>query len=180
MGKGITTIESERLILRPLEPEDLDAVHAFFGNAENLEHFPAPFTREEVGKFIGEHGPTARDHGLGFLAVILKSSGQLIGDCGITHQEIDGNMEHEIGYHFHMAHWGNGYATEAARRMKQFGFEELQLDRVCSYMAEDHIPSRRVAERNGMTVDNIYNNPRNRNLPTTVYAISREEWQSKG
>jgi len=179
MGKGISRLESERLILRPLAPEDLDAVYSFFGNAKNLEHFPAPFSRQQVTDFIARHGPTARENGLGFLAVLLKSTGALIGDCGITLQEIDGTMEHEIGYHFHMDHWRCGYATEAAQRMKQFGFEELQLERICSYMAEDHGPSRRVAERNGMTVDKIYNNPRNRNLPTTVYTISREEWIRK-
>ena len=175
MGEGIRQLKTERLRIRALRENDVDAVFSFFGNAANLEHFPAPFTREEVSDFVSKNGDLTRGCGLGFQAVVLKSTGELIGDCGITIQNIDGIDEHEIGYYFHMAHWGNGYATEAAQCLKEFGFETLGLKRLCSYMAEDHHPSRRVAERNGMKLGKTFNNPNNRNLPTTVYAISHDQ-----
>lgn len=173
MGQSVSELETERLLIRPFRDDDVEAVFAYFGNAANLEHFPKPFTRDEVVQFVIENGKLTNECGLGFQAVVLKSTGELIGDCGITHQEIDGELEHEIGYHFHMDHWGKGYATEAAQCLKKFGFGKLGIDRLCSYMAADHHASRRVAERNGMTLEKTYNNPRNRNLPTTVYAIAR-------
>lgn len=169
-------LETERLILRPLEAGDIDAMHSFWGNAENMSFFPEPLAREAVAGIIEKHGRLAREQGLGIWAVLLKETGALIGDCGITIQCIDGEDRHEIGYHFHRDHWGRGYATEAAQAMKRYGFEKLRLKQLFSYMEDRHEKSRRVAERNGMSLWKTFANPRNRDLPTTVYSISLAEY----
>ena len=164
-------METPRLLIGPLEDEDFDAMFAFWSDAETLLHFPRPWTRKEVQDLIDKHGPMAHETGLGFQAVIRRETNELIGDCGITIQNIDGVDEHEIGYHFSRHHWGHGYATEAAQALKAFGFDKLGLKKLCSYMADDHHPSRRVAERNGMTLEKRYNNPGNRDLPTVMYSV---------
>ena len=94
----------------------------------------------------------------------------MIGNCGITIQHIDGKDEYEIGYHIHKDYWNKGFATEAARSVMEYGFNSLKLEKLCSYMAKDHSASREVAEKIGMTLENIYNNPNNRKFPTTVYS----------
>ena len=111
------------------------------------------------------------DKKIGFFAVFLKNSNILIGNCGISIQNIDGINEFEIGYYFNKNHWGLGYASEATIAMKHYGFKNLNLKKLCSYITKDNFASRAVAEKNGMKLEKLYNNPLYRNLPTTVYSI---------
>ncbi|MBG90077.1 MAG: GNAT family N-acetyltransferase [Verrucomicrobiales bacterium] len=166
-------LETERLHLRPLEPGDAQALHSVLGDAETMSFYPEPWSLEIVQRLIEHQSGLYQSNGIGWFAVLLRDAGELIGDCGISHQNIDGVAEFEIGYHIHRDHWGKGYATEAAREIKRYGFEDLYLKKLCSYMAADHLASRRVAENNGMTLEKTYNNPRNRDLPTTVYSIEK-------
>src|SRR5215469_16616800 len=98
-------IETERLRLRPLRPDDLDAMHAYLGDRQTMLYYPAPFTREFVRAGIARNVESYAKYGYGLFGVVLKSSGQLIGDCGLSWQEVDGASELEVGYHFHRAHW---------------------------------------------------------------------------
>lgn len=82
----------------------------------------------------------------------LKSAGELIGDCGLTKQNVDGHDEVEIGYHVRRDHWGRGYATEAARACRDYGFAHLPVERLISLIRPENIPSRRVVEKNGMKI----------------------------
>ena len=104
--------------------------------------------------------------------MILKSSGELAGDCGLTVQDVEGVNEIEIGYHVRHDLWGQGLATEAARACRDLGFARLRVERLISLIRPENLQSRRVAEKNGMTVskDLIW-----RGLPHLVYAIRREE-----
>ena len=93
----------------------------------------------------------------------------LIGDCGITRQEVDGEHFYEIGYHLRRDYWGQGFATEAACACRDWGFAHLKAERLISLIRPENLPSRRVAERNGMTIwkEIIW-----RGLPHLVYSIS--------
>jgi RimJ/RimL family protein N-acetyltransferase len=106
--------------------------------------------------------------------VLEKATGEFVGECGITIQDIDGVKEHEVGYKIAKEKWGRGYAHEAAAALVQYGFGTLGLSRLCSYMASDHLQSRRVAEKLGMVLEKEYRNPRNRDYLTCVYAIHRD------
>jgi ribosomal-protein-alanine N-acetyltransferase len=83
------------------------------------------------------------------LAVVLESSNQLIGSCGIRMASADAH-EADIGYELSPGHWGYGYATEAARAMVEFGFAELGLHRVWSWCIADNVGSVRVLHKLGM------------------------------
>lgn len=168
-------LKTERLFLRELNFNDLDDLCVYLSDPETMSHYPEQYSREMVKKFIQNNIDRYSEIGCGLWAIILKSEEKLIGDCGITIQDIDGVDEHEIGYHLNKDYWGNGYATEAAQAVKDYGFDTLNLNKLCSYMAEDHTASRRVAERNRMTLEKTFNNPRNRNLPTVVFSINKDD-----
>jgi RimJ/RimL family protein N-acetyltransferase len=85
--------------------------------------------------------------------MILKPDGEFAGDCGLTRQPVDDVTEMEVGYHLARRHQGQGLATEAARACLDYAFSNLGLHRVISLIRPENLPSRRVAERNGMSVE---------------------------
>lgn len=143
-----------------------------------MTFYPKPYTKTEVEKLIHKCIKLYESDKIGFVGVFLKKTKKLIGNCGITIQNIDGVDEYEIGYHIHIDFWNKGFATEAARSVMEYGFNYLKLEKLCSYMAEDHSASRKVAEKIGMTLEKIYNNPNNRKFPTTVYSKLNPETHS--
>jgi RimJ/RimL family protein N-acetyltransferase len=150
----IHPIETPRLLLRPLNEGDLSALAAVLSDPETMRWYPRPYSGDEVQKWIERQ--TARyleDSGL--LGVVEKQTGRLIGDCGTTWQEVEGRMELGIGYHFHRERWNQGFATEAARAVMEEVFRTLSLQRLISLIRPENVPSRRVAEKNGLTVDRI-------------------------
>jgi ribosomal-protein-alanine N-acetyltransferase len=86
-------------------------------------------------------------------AVVRRDEQSLIGYCGFFPQTVDGVEEVEIAYRLHPEHWGHGFATEAARAVREHAFRTLELPRVISLIHPDNHRSRRVAEKNGMTLE---------------------------
>lgn len=87
--------------------------------------------------------------------MVLKEGEELIGDCGLVWQDVNGVLEPEVGYHVHRAHWGRGLATEAARAVRDYAFATLGCDHVISLIRPENMPSRRVAEKNGLTLQRV-------------------------
>ena len=172
-------IETERLILRPFDEGDLDDEFSIIGDAETMSFYRRPYTREEVAEIIANNIRTFETSGYGIFAVIDRRSGEYLGDCGITIQMIDGEEEFEVGYRIKKEKWGLGLAPEAAHAMVEYGFKKLGLSKICSYMTKDNHQSRRAAEKAGMTLQKEYRNPRNLDLPTTVYAIYSQDEQDE-
>ena len=168
-------IETKRLILRPFEESDFEDLKSVWGDSETMSFYAEIHSEEKMKEIISEQIHTFQKYGYGLFVVKEKENGLFIGDCGITTQDIDGVEEYEIGYRIKKDHWGLGYASEAARAVKEYAFENLKLERLCSYMESSHQQSRRVAEKIGMKLEKEYSNPNNRNLPTTVYSITRCE-----
>jgi RimJ/RimL family protein N-acetyltransferase len=108
--------------------------------------------------------------------MVVRSSAELIGDCGLVRQDIDGQAEIEIGYHTRRDLWGQGLATEAARACRNYGFQTFSIDRLISLIRPENLPSRRVAEKNGMQVikEVVW-----KNVPHLVYAINRKEFNER-
>ena len=146
-------LETPRLILRQFVPEDVDALSEVLCDRENMRYYPNPFARPDVEAWIEKTLRRYRDDGIGFWALILKASRQFAGDCGLMLQHVDGVIETEVGYHLARRHQGQGLATEAARACLDHAFSTLGLERVISLIRPENLPSRRVAERNGMSVE---------------------------
>jgi ribosomal-protein-alanine N-acetyltransferase len=103
-------------------------------------------TRAAVERFIRHE----REHGFGLWAVELKDTGELIGDTGLTLVEGSG-PEVEVAYHYGQPWWGQGYATEAASACLAYGLRECGMTEIIAICFPEHIASRRVMEKSGMT-----------------------------
>lgn len=169
-------IETKRLILRELIKDDLEDLHEILSDTESMKHYPEPFTREKSMRWIEWNLENYATYGFGLWGVILKDKNLFLGDCGITMQRINGDMEPEIGYHINRDYTGKGYATEAAQACRNYAFDVLKFQKIYSYMKYTNIASQKVAVKNGMKLiaelsDEI-------NKITKVYAITLEEFLS--
>lgn len=173
--EAVMQLETERLILRELTMADFDALYEILSDPETMIHYPKPFDQEKVKYWIDWNLENYQTFGFGLWAVVLKENGQMIGDCGITMQNIHGKIKPEIGYHIHKRYQNQGYATEAAIRCKQFVFENTPFNRVYTYMKYTNVGSYRVALKNGMKLVEEFEDPVN--TKTRVYAITRKEWE---
>src|SRR5271169_6772424 len=108
-------LETSRLTLREFGPDDADALARILSDPETMRFYPAPFDRTRVDQWIARQIGRYAENGHGLWAMVLKSNRELIGDCGLTVQNIEGTNEIEIGYHVRRDLWGQGLATEAAR-----------------------------------------------------------------
>jgi RimJ/RimL family protein N-acetyltransferase len=165
-------LETSRLILREFTTCDADSLERILSDPEAMRFYPRAFDRSGVEQWIARNMQRYAKDGHGLWAMVLRSSGEVIGDCGLTIQEVDGVGEIEVGYHVRRDLWGQGLATEAARACRDFGFARLPVERVISLIRPENLASRRVAEKNGMTVwkEIVW-----RGLPHLVYAIRRED-----
>jgi RimJ/RimL family protein N-acetyltransferase len=165
-------IETSRVVLREFRPDDAEMLGRTLSDADTMRFYPAPLNRAAVEDWISRNLSRYREDGHGLWAMILKSSGELIGDCGLTVQDVEGINEVEIGYHVRRDQWGRGFATEAARACRDFGFKRLPAERLISLIRPENAPSRRVAEKNGMSV---WKEIVRKDLPHLVYAIRRDQ-----
>jgi RimJ/RimL family protein N-acetyltransferase len=165
-------LQTERLSLREFIPEDVDALTLLLSDPHTMRFYPAPLGRAGVLEWIDRNRRRYADIGHGLWAMILNSTGELIGDCGLTRQNVDGVAEIEIGYHVRRDHWGKGYAPEAARACRNYGFAKLVVERLISLIRSENVPSRRVAEKIGMK---IWKEVVWRESAHVVYVIHRAE-----
>src|SRR5215213_5442983 len=147
---SVPEIETERLRLRGFRPEDLDALCQVFGDPEVMKYISGgkPRTREatEEGLLRSIEGWGKR--GFGLWAVEEKATGRVVGYCGLIH--LDDTPEIEVAYGLAKAAWGRGFAVEAARAALEFGFGELNLERIVAVVNPLNVASQRVLEKLGM------------------------------
>jgi [ribosomal protein S5]-alanine N-acetyltransferase len=152
----MTILQTPRLHLREFTAQDADALALVLSDPETMRYYPAPYDRAGVEQWIERNRQRYRDDGVGLWAMELKSPNtqtqELIGDCGIILQHVEGERLHEIGYHLRRDFWGQGLATEAAVACRDWAFAHLKTDRLISLIRPENLPSRRVAERVGMTI----------------------------
>jgi [ribosomal protein S5]-alanine N-acetyltransferase len=163
-------VETERLLMREFIPGDIDALAAVISDPETMRFYPQLPDRAGVEAWIERNRRRYRDDGHGLWAMALKSSGEVIGDCGLTRQTVDGADEIEIGYHVRRDLWGHGLAPEAAAACRDYGFERLGAERLISLIRPENLPSRRVAEKVRLC---LWKEVVWRDLPHCVYAVRR-------
>lgn len=146
-------LETERLYLREYVEDDFSALHEIFSDSETMSFYPSSFTDEQTRIWITRNQARYRNDGHGLWAVCLKEDNQVIGDCGLVTQNINGLNEVEIGYHINKRYWSQGYATEAAVRCKEYAFNDLRLKKVISIIDSNNHQSIRVAEKVGLELE---------------------------
>jgi len=154
---------------------DVQALYSLYQDPEIRRYFPEGVlsyedTKEELEWFMNGHPHHPE---LGLWATVHKETGKFIGRCGLLPWEIDGKLDVEIAYLLDKDFWHQGLATEAARGILLYGFEQLHLTRLICLMYPDNIPSQRVAERIGMKLERRVDGIASDNFPTLLYAIEK-------
>jgi [ribosomal protein S5]-alanine N-acetyltransferase len=170
------TLETARLILRPFVADDLTQYHSQIYSDPDVTRYlpggvPRPVERTRaVLDFSVEHG---EKHGFTLWAVIDKTSGQLIGQCGLLYMQ--NAVDVEIAYAFGKAYWGQGYAAEAGRACLRYGFETAGLAQIVAVAYTDNLASQRVMQKIGMLHQGITDQYYNDEL--VLYTMQREDFQ---
>jgi [ribosomal protein S5]-alanine N-acetyltransferase len=176
-------LETERLVLRDFVPRDWQRVLEYQTDPLYLRYNPwTERTPAAVQEFVGwflEHqkqNPRIKFQ----LAVTLKSSDLLIGNCGIRMEHANA-FQADIGYELDPKHWNHGYASEAAHAIVDFGFRTFGLHRVWSWCVAENVGSAHVMEKLGMRPEgHLRENEyyRGKWWDTLMYAILADEWEA--
>jgi RimJ/RimL family protein N-acetyltransferase len=150
----VTSLETDRLILRPYAPSDEPAYLAMVGDPEVMRHLPGgqPMTPEQ-GRAAFQRRLAGADPSRHHFALVEKTTDQVVGWVGLMHLEGTGDVE--VYYGLRRDAWGKGYATEAARRLVRWGMEELHLSRVVAVVDPANARSAAVLQRLGMRFERV-------------------------
>ena len=165
-------LETRRLFLREMDEADFDALYAVLADPHIMRHYPHPFDEAGVRGWIDTNRQRYRIFGFGLWAVCLKGSGEMIGDCGLTMQNIKGLIRPEIGYHIRADRQRQGYAKEAAAAVRDWAFRHTPFRLLYSYMAADNLPSLATARAIGMRLAEKYTDVDG--TPLLVCAIEKQ------
>lgn len=177
-SKTIPEIETERLLLRQATPADLDAwAEHVFANLEVVRFMPkrdmTPLQRAE--RAFNNYSRLWEEHGIDGWIITNKKDGQFIGSIEIEY--LDDTDEYELGYCLSKEYWGKGIATEAARAVVRFGFENANLERVIAVVVPENIASWKVLEHIGLVYEK---NARYYDLDVVYHAITRDQFNVDG
>jgi len=167
-------IETTRLRLRPYRQDDVDVLHRLWTDPDVRRYLwdGIVISREQAAAVVDSSIACFETHGFGQWVVFLRGKDSLIGFCGFRY--VGDPPEVELLYGIAPAYWGQGLATEAARAMIRYGFEEYRFDRIFAGADPPNAASFRVMEKAGMT---FVNRTRVHGLDAIYYAISREAFQ---
>ena len=167
-------IETERVFLREMTARDFDALYKVLADPDTMKYYPYSFGRIEVENWITKNLERYRVFGFGLWAVCLKSTHEMIGDCGLTMQLINGQIKPEIGYHIRKDMQCQGYAKEAASAVRDWTFNNTPFQMIYSYMPKANEPSIKTAISYGCQELEEFSDEAG--VITKVLAISRTQW----
>ena len=143
-------IHTPRLVIRDYSPADLDDLHEILSDPKVMYFCEAPYTyaqsREMLSYFL--------EHAIGY-AVALEDTGKLIGHLLFHQLPSEEEGIYEIGWFFHQHFWGQGFAFEACQTMLNYGFQELQLHKICAETI-DPVRSVFLMEKLGMKREGVF------------------------
>lgn len=170
-------LETERLVLREMTQDDFDSLYEVLADSDIMQHYPYHFDEYRVKNWIDRNIERYQIFGFGLWAVCLKETGEMIGDCGLTMQNIGGVIKPEIGYHIQAKQQHKGYAKEAACAVRDWTFMNTPFNIIFSYMKDTNIPSANTAKSWGChQVEEFEDDV---NGITKVFAISKTEWKKQ-
>lgn len=168
-------LQTERLYLREMRQTDFHALCKILQDPKAMYAYEGAFSDTEVQEWLDRQIARYQKWGFGLWAVILKKTDEMIGQCGLTMQPwIDGEVL-EIGYLFQRLFWHKGYALEAAKACKNYAFEILNAEEVCSIIRDTNTASQKTAIRNDMAAaDRWTKHYRGVDMPHIRYAAVRK------
>jgi ribosomal-protein-alanine N-acetyltransferase len=181
-------IETERLVLRPWRADDREPFAALNADPRVMEHFPETLTREASDAMVDRMEGAWREHGFCFAAMERTSDGVFVGMAGLARVPFRAPFTPavEIGWRLAQAHWGMGYASEAARAWLEYGFAVFGLAEIVSFTTTTNLRSQAVMQRIGMQRDASRDfehpslEPGHPLRSQVLYALGREAWAVAG
>ena len=157
MKKKMPKLKTERLILRPFELSDAEKVRKLAGDraiADTMLNVPHPYKKGIAEEWISKHKSKFETRGSVHLAITLKSTGEVIGAIGLHTKKR--NNRAELGYWIGKDYWGQGYCTEAARAIVEYGFSQLKLNKITSSHFLRNPSSGKVMRKIGMKKEGFF------------------------
>ena len=184
-GDGVVEQCTERLLLRGFQDRDRDAFAAMNADPEVMAHFPEPYDRARSDAFVDRIQACWAERGWGLWALERTDSGAFIGYTGLWPAEFEAPFTPavEVGWRLARAHWGHGFATEAAHAALRFGFEDAGPAEIVSFTSVGNERSWRVMERIGMVRDPAgdFEHPSvpvgSPVRPHVLYRLDRTRWE---
>jgi RimJ/RimL family protein N-acetyltransferase len=172
-------LTTERLLIRPFDPDDWRVVYTYLSDPLVTKWQPGgPLTAAQVQALVEEHAREGGDRSV--YAVVRRAEGDLVGH--IVFRPWQEPRTCEMGWMFHTAHQGKGYATEASLALIQYGFETLKLHRIIASCQPENVASRRVMEKVGMRREGHFRKAIHISddiwWDELSYAILEEEWSA--
>jgi len=154
-------LETERLIMRGWIEADIRSFAAMNRDERIMEFFPFRLNEEETMQMIGIFCDRMQQEGHLYLPLIEKKSENFVGIVNLAPVSFTAHFTPatEIGWRLAFDFWGNGYATEAAKKLIEYGFNELHLDQIVSFTATGNKRSSAVMQRLGMTYEGEFDHP---------------------
>lgn len=177
-GGRAMKFETERLILREWQdtPDDLAALKEFLQDPQVMTAYEHAFSEEEVRHWLSWNLDSYQQNGFGLWALVRKADQRIIGECGLTLQQVKGQTYVEIGYHLIQDAWHQGYALESAQGCKRYAFDTLKVAEVVSTVRDTNLASLNVAIRNGMVArDRYIKEYYGQTMPHYLMMIRRDE-----
>jgi RimJ/RimL family protein N-acetyltransferase len=135
---------------------DTDALLQIFSDPKAMKYFGGViFDRPRMEKWVADNLAHHREHGFSLWSVVLKETGEVIGDCGLETDTIEGELRVGLGFDFQSRYWNRGYATEAAQAALEHAFATYRFDKIYGWIDPENKASERVAEKVGMTVEKL-------------------------
>jgi ribosomal-protein-alanine N-acetyltransferase len=177
----ITTLETERLILRPPTLSDAEAIESFVSDcrvAETTALIPHPYPPGSATEWVAHAERAWQEGRIAAFMICLRSDGELVGAIALAKTPEE---EIELGYWIGVPHWGNGYATEALRRVLEYAFDELSLKRLATYHFAHNPASGRVMEKAGLKFQGVTPQGSRRGdqvFDDVRYGLDASEWHA--
>ena len=168
--------ETERIYLREMKQSDFLSLCKIVQDEEVMYAYEHAFSNEEAQEWLNRQIKRYEDDGFGLWAVVLKDSNEVIGQCGLTLQDCEGEEVIEIGYLFQKKYWHHGYATESAIGCKKYAFDIVKVDEVYSIIRDTNSASQNVAIRNNMKLRGQFTkNYHGVDMPHLVYSVRKKD-----
>lgn len=172
-GQPVTIAETDRLIIRELTVDDIKEMYIIYQSPEirQFVHDIDDYLNVEIDKHKAYIKNVYSFYGYGLWGIFNKSDNKLIGRCGIQNNEINGNVEIELGYLLDVKYWGFGYAIECTMAVLDYAFNELSIPRVVAVIDKVNYRSRKVADNIGFKIEKTINH---NGRECYLYAIGNE------
>lgn len=182
--KDIPVLETSRTILRPIKKKDIQDIFAYCSDEQVAKYttWNAHQTMEDTERFVDFVLDKYHKHELSPWGIQDKRTGRIIGTCDFVSWSTN-HYKAEIGYALSREYWGQGYMTECAKQLIDFGFKRMELERIEARCIVDNIGSSRVMEKSGMQFEGVLRRhifAKGEFHDLKIYSIIKEEYLPQG